>query len=127
MAYAQDGAPVIPAPLFNHRATVWRHREKRVPGLREVTRQWGRVAGAQRIGLVLSVNRERREDTGGGERTTGEYAAVCNRRADVKEGDVLEVYRGPMAPVNLRVDERDATSERTAELLAVPYIGKLAS
>ena len=118
---------MIPGPLFDHRATVWRHRELRGASFREKTRQWSRVSSAKRIGLLLSVNRERREDTGAGERTTGEYAGVCNARVDVCEGDVLEVYDGRMAPLNLKVDEHDALGGMTAELVMVPFTGTLAS
>ncbi len=92
---------MIPAALFDHRATVWRYREKRGTSLREKTRQWRRVPKARRTGLRLRANREARDDTGGGERTTGEYTAVCNPWVDVVEGDVLEVYSGRMAPLNL--------------------------
>lgn len=118
---------MIPAPLFDHHATVWRHRERTGTQLREVTRQWSPVKNSRRIGLILSVTRERREDTGAGERTTGEYAGLCNTYVDVEEGDVLEVYAGRMAPIQLRVDQHDAEGGMNAELVLVPYTGKLAS
>ena len=98
---------MIPAPLLDHRATVWRYLEKRGSSLLETTRQWGRVSTAQRMGLLLEANREARDDTGGGERTTGEYSGTCNAHVDVCEGDVLEVYSGPNAPINLKVEGRD--------------------
>jgi len=118
---------VIPAALFDHRATVWRYRELRGASFREKTRQWKRVSTARRMGLLLKANREARDDTGAGERTTGEYAGTCNARADVCEGDVLEVYYGRMAPVNLKVEAHDAVGGMTAELVMVPFVGKLAS
>ena len=118
---------MIPAPLLDHRATVWRYRELRGTSLREKTRQWGRVSRARRIGLILKANRERRDDTGAGERTTGEYMGVCNATVDVCEGDVLEVYSGRMSPINLRVEEHDAPGGQTAELLLIPFTGTLAS
>lgn len=117
----------LPATLFDHRATVWRFREKRGAALREKTRQWRRVQKARRIGLRLKVNHESRADTGGGERTTGEYAGVCNARIDILEGDVLEVYFGPTAPIELKVDERDPAGGMTAALTLVPFTGTLAS
>ncbi len=118
---------MIPAALFDHRATVWRYRELRGATFREKNRQWSQVKNSKRIGLILSVTRERREDTGGGERTTGEYAGACNAHVDVEEGDVLEVYSGRMSPVNLEVDEHDAPGGMTAELVLVPFTGTLAS
>ena len=118
---------MIPAALFDHHATVWRHREVVGASLREKTRQWSRVSTARRIGLLLKVVRERREDTGAGERTTGEYEGFCNARVDVCEGDVLEVYSGRNAPVNLKVDEHDAPGGLTAEMVLVPFVGELAS
>ena len=118
---------MIPAPLFDHRATVWRYREPRGASLREKTRQWNRVSSARRVGLILKVNRERRDDTGAGERTTGEYSGVCNARIDMCEGDVLEVYSGRMSPLNLKVEEHDAPGGQTAELVMVPFTGTLAS
>ncbi len=118
---------MIPAPLFDHRATVWRYREKRGSSLREITRQWVRVPQARRIGMLLKVNNERRADTGGGERTVGEYEGTCNAHVNVLEGDVLEVYSGRMAPINLKVQGHDAVGGMTAALVMVPFVGKLAS
>ena len=118
---------MIPAPLFNHRATVWRYREIRGASFREKVRQWSRVSSARRVGLILTTNREARDDTGAGERTTGEYAAACNAHVDVCEGDVLEVYSGRMAPLNLKVEAHDAAGDLTAELVMVPFTGELAS
>ena len=118
---------MIPAPLFDHRATVWRYRELRGESFREKTRQWSRVQGARRIGLILKTDREARDDTGAGERTTGQYAGTCNAHVDVCGGDVLEVYRGRMAPLNLKVEGHDAVGGMTAELVMVPFVGKLAS
>lgn len=118
---------MIPAPLFDHRATVWRYREIRGTSLREKTRQWHRVSSAHRIGLILEAIRERREDTGAGERTTGEYTGTCNARVDVCEGDVLEVYWGRMAPINLKVEGGDAPGGMTRKMDLVPFTGQLAS
>ncbi len=118
---------MIPAPLFDHRATVWRYRELRGSSFREKKRQWKRVSAARRIGLMLTANREARDDTGAGERTTGEYAAVCNARVDVQEGDVLEVYSGRMSPLQLKVEAHDAPGGMTAALVMVPFTGELAS
>ncbi len=118
---------MIPAPFFDHRATVWRYRELRGASLREKTRQWRRVSRSRRIGLLLKVNREAREDTGAGERTTGEYAGTCNAHVDVCEGDVLEVYYGRNAPIQLKVQQLDAVGGMTAELVMVPFTGQLAS
>lgn len=118
---------MIPAPLFDHRATVWRYRELRGAALREKTRQWKRVTTARRMGLLLKVNREARDDTGAGERTTGEYAGTCNAHVDVQGGDVLEVYYGRHAPIQLKVEQLDAVGGMTAELVMVPFVGKLAS
>lgn len=118
---------MIPAPLFDHHATVWRYRELRGASFREKTRQWSRVQGARRIGLILQVNREARDDTGAGERTTGEYAGTCDAHVDVQGGDVLEVYGGRMAPLNLKVEEHDAAGGMTAALVMVPFVGELAS
>ena len=118
---------MIPAALFDHRATVWRYNELRGASLLEKTRQWRRVSTAKRIGLILEVNREARDDTGAGERTTGQYAGTCNAHVDVRGGDVLEVYRGRMAPLNLKVEEHDGAGGMTAALVMVPFVGKLAS
>ncbi len=118
---------MIPAALCDHRATVWRYRELTGSGLLETTRQWRRVASARRIGLILEVDRQARDDTGAGERTTGQYAGKCNARVDVRGGDVLEVYRGRHAPITLKVEQLDALGGMTAELVMVPFIGKLAS
>ncbi|MDK1102494.1 MAG: hypothetical protein QGD93_02555 [Actinomycetota bacterium] len=118
---------MIPAPLFDHRATVWRYRELRGASLREKTRQWRRVSSARRVGLILKTDREAREDTGAGERTTGAYSAVCNAHIDVTEGDVLEVYSGRMSPLQLKVEAHDAAGGMTAVLGMVPFTGQLAS
>ncbi len=118
---------MIPAPLFDHHATVWRYRELRTAALRNRERQWSKVATARRIGVLVKAVRERRDDTGAGERTTGEYAGVVNARVDVCEGDVLEVYDGPTSPINLKVDGRDVVGGMTAELVLVPFVGELAS
>ena len=118
---------MIPAPLFDHHATVWRYSEARGASLREKVRQWKRVSTARRTGLLLKANREGREDTGAGERTTGEYSAVCNAYVDVCEGDVLEVYAGWMAPIKLKVEAHDAVGGDTAEMVLVPFTGTLAS
>ena len=118
---------MIPAALFDHRATVWRYRELRGSSFREKTRQWKRVSTARRMGLFLKVNREARDDTGAGERTTGEYSGTCNAHVDVQGGDVLEVYYGRHAPLNLKVEEHDAPGGQTAALVMVPFVGELAS
>ncbi len=118
---------MIPGAIFDHHATVWRYGEARGASLREKVRQWKQVEGAKRIGLLLTANREAREDTGAGERTTGEYAGTCNARVDVTGGDVLEVYDGRHAPLNLKVEEHDAPGGMTAELVLVPFTGELAS
>ncbi len=119
---------MIPAPLLDHHATVWRPSEKRgTSGLRDTIRSWTKVEGSKRVGLILKVNHERRADTGGGERTDGEYDGICNAEVDVSEGDVLEVYSGRMSPVNLKVDQHDAAGGMSAELVLIPFTGKLAS
>ena len=118
---------MIPAPLFDHHATVWRYNELRGSALLDTSRQWKQVAKARRIGLILEVNREARDDTGAGERTTGQYTGTCNAHVDVRGGDVLEVYRGRMAPLKLKVEEHDAAGGMTAALVMVPFVGKLAS
>ncbi len=118
---------MIPAPLFDHRATVWRYLELRGSALLETTRQWKQVAGARRIGLILEVDRAARDDTGAGERTTGQYTGKVNARVDVRGGDVLEIYLGRMAPLKLKVEEHDAVGGMTAALVMVPFVGKLAS
>ncbi len=118
---------MIPATFFDHRATVWRYHELRGAALLEPTRQWKRVASARRMGLLLEVNNQGRDDTGAGERTTGQYGGTCNAHVDVRGGDVIEVYRGRHAPISLKVEERDATGGMTAALVMVPFIGKLAS
>ena len=118
---------MIPAPLFDHRATVWRYRELRGASLLEKARQWRRVASSRRIGLLLKVNREAREDTGAGERTTGEYTGTCNAHVDLRGGDVLEVYYGRHAPLQLKVEQLDAIGGMAAEFLMVPFTGELAS
>ena len=118
---------MIPGALFDHRATVWRYLEARGASLREKSRQWKRVTTARRIGLLLKANREAREDTGAGVRTTGEYSGSCNAHVDVCEGDVLEVYDGRMSPINLKVEAHDAAGGMTAELVLVPFTGTLAS
>ncbi len=118
---------MIPAALFDHRATVWRYRELRGAALREKTRQWKRVSTSRRMGLLLTVDREARDDTGGGERTTGQYAGTCNARVDIQGGDVLEVYYGRHAPIQLKVEQHDAVGGMTADLVMVPFVGELAS
>lgn len=116
---------MIPAPLLDHHASVWRYSEKRgTSGLRETVRTWTK---GKRVGLILKVNHERRADTGGGERTDGEYDGICNAEADIRSGDVLEVYSGRMSPLNLEVDEHDAAGGMSAAMVLVPYTGKLAS
>ncbi len=118
---------MIPAPLFDHRATVWRYRELRGSAFREKTRQWRRVTSSRRVGLMLKVDREARDDTGAGERTTGQYAGTCNAHVDVQGGDVLEVYYGRHSPIQLKVEQLDAVGGMTAELVMVPFTGELAS
>ena len=118
---------MIPAPFFDHRATVWRYNELRGASLLQKTRRWKQVASSRRIGLMLEVNRQARDDTGAGERTTGQYAGTCNAHIDVRGGDVLEVYRGRLAPLKLKVEQLDAVGGQTATLVMVPFVGKLAS
>ena len=55
---------MIPAALFDHRATVWRYRELRGASFREKTRQWKRVTDARRWGLPLKGHRGARRGTG---------------------------------------------------------------
>jgi hypothetical protein len=73
----------------------------------------------------LKTNAENRDDLGAGERTTGQYAGTCNARVDVRGGDVLEVYRGRMAPLKLKVEAHDSVGGMTATLGLVPFVGKL--
>ena len=118
---------MIPAPLFDHHAAVWRYQELRGASLREKTHRWKRVTDARHVGLLLKADRENRDDTGAGERTTGQYSATCNAYVDVIEGDVLEVYSGRMSPITLKVEAHDAVGGMTAALGLVPFVGKLAS
>lgn len=118
---------MIPAPLLDHRATVWRYSEVRGASLLEKNRQWKRVTTARRMGLILKASREARGDTGAGERTVGEYSGACNAHVDVCEGDVLEVYWGRNAPINLKVEAHDASGGQNADLVMVPWTGELAS
>lgn len=118
---------MIPGPIFEHRASVWRYGENRGAEFREKVRNWYKVSTASRIGLLLKANREARDDTGGGERTTGEYSGACNAHVDVCEGDVLEVYSGRMAPIQLKVEAHDGVGGMTADLVLVPFVGELAS
>ncbi len=118
---------MIPANIFDHHATVWRYRELRGTSLREQVRKWTKVAGSRRVGLLLKVGREARDDTGAGERTTGEYTGTLNAHIDVQGGDVLEVYSGPLSPLQLKVEEIDPAGGMTVALMAVPFTGELAS
>ena len=87
---------MIPATSFDHTVTVWAPKpEGELGTLRTVLRKFARVQGAERVRMKVYVTRERREDTGGGDRTTGEYKALCRYGVEVKTGDVLEVLEGP--------------------------------
>lgn len=114
---------MIPAAMFDHRATVWSPDEKTGGTFREVERRWKR--GQQRVGLKLDTTSERRDDTGGGERTLGVWKGICALRVSVAEGDVLEVYSGPMAPLNLKVDGVHRPGRSHTQLVLAPFSGKL--
>lgn len=109
--------------MLDHRATVWTPDEKTGSSFREVVRGWKR--GQERLPVKLDTTRERRENTGGGERITGEWKGLCALSAKVCEGDVLEVHRGPMAPVNLKVDQVHRPGRSHTELVLVAFSGKL--
>ena len=113
----------MPSAMLDHRATVWSPLEKTGSSFREVVRKWKR--GQEQLRVKLDTTRERREDTGAGERVTGEWKGLCSLSSRVGEGDVLEVYRGPMAPVNLKVDQVHRPGRSHTELVMVPFSGKL--
>ncbi len=109
--------------MFDHTATVWSPDEETGSSFREVVRNWKRGQG--RLRLKIDTTRERREDTGGGERTTGEWKGLASLSASVCDGDVLEVFSGPMSPVQLKVDQVHRPGRSHTELVLVPFTGKL--
>ncbi len=109
--------------MLDHRATVWAPDDETGGSFREVVRGWKR--GQERLPVKLDTTRERRENTGGGERTTGEWKGIAPLSARVCEGDVLEVYSGPMSPVELKVDQVHRPGRSHTELVLVPFTGKL--
>lgn len=113
----------LPATTFDHRATVWGQSEEKGSTFREKRRRWKRVE--ERVPCMIYPTRERREDSGGGERTTGEWKALAPFGAKLEEGDVLEVYSGPMAPVQLKVDQVHRPGRSHTQLVLVDFSGKL--
>lgn len=114
---------MIPATTYDHRATVWGQTEEKGATYREKRRRWKRVQ--ERVPVKVYPTRERREDTGGGDRTTGEWKGIAPIGAKVCEGDVLEVHTGPMAPVNLKVDQMHKPGGNHTALVLVDFQGKL--
>lgn len=119
---------MIPGPAtYDHRANVWAQRDEVGATFREKRRRWKRVQ--ERVWCKVYPTRERREDTGGGERTTGEWKAILPNSAEVVEGDVLELYDGPQAPEQLKVDQAHRPGGRGPgghlELVLVDFKGKL--
>lgn len=112
---------------YDHTATVWRSTESRSAGLRDVTRSWAKVAAATGIRIGVQVLRERRDDTGGGERTTGEYSGYGPAALDLEEGDVVQLTAGPEAPATLEVDRACRPQNRHLELTLIAWPGELPS
>lgn len=109
---------------YDHTVTVWRSTESR-GALREVTRSWSKVAGAIGTRMGVQPRRERRQDTGGGERVTGEYAGYGPAGLDVQEGDVVQVTAGPEAPCSLLVDAASRPLGHHLEATMVSWKGEL--
>lgn len=112
----------LPATTFDHRATVWIQSDAKGATFRETVRRWKRSHG---VPCMIYPTRERRDDTGGGERTTGEWKALAPFGAKIEEGDVLEVYSGPMAPVKLKVDQVHRPGRSHTQCVLVDFSGRL--
>ncbi len=113
----------LPAATFDHRARVWAQSDEKGPTFRETVRGWKPVE--ERVPCMIYPTRERRDDTGGGERTTGEWKALAPFGAKIEEGDVLEVYAGPMAPVELKVDQVHRPGRSHTQCVLVDFSGRL--
>lgn len=107
--------------------TVWEPREERGAPFREKRRRWKRRVGLDRLKVQLMVTRERIENSGGGERTGGEYKALCRAKAEVCEGDILEVIAGPGSPATLRVEQVHRPDNNHTQLVLIPWVGELDS
>lgn len=109
---------------FDHTVTVWRSTESR-GSLREVIRSWAKVPAATGVRIGFQTKRERREDPGGGERTTGEYAGYAPASLDVEEGDVIQVLAGPSAPMQVEVDSAYPPRGHHMQLVLIEWKGTL--
>lgn len=117
---------MIPSTHFDHRASVWRFQERESATLRVKERQWGPVAGSDDVPVALQAQRQTWEDRPGGQKVGGEWKAFAHADMDVLEGDVLEVYEGPLAPMNLEVDSAYPPRSHHMELVLIPWDGSLA-
>lgn len=113
----------VPATVLDHRVTAWRYTESR-GAFRETLRGWGKIPGLEDFGMKVTVTRERVEDSGGGERTGGEYSGLCDF-VELVEGDVIELVEGAEAPATLKVDEAYHPVRDHTELVLVPWVGDL--
>lgn len=114
----------VPVTVLDHLVCVWRYTET-TGTLRETLRKWDRVPGYEEVGMKITVSSERQEDTGGGERTGGEYAGLCDFAEDIVEGDVIELVEGAEAPATLKVEEVYHPVRDHTELVMLPWLGDL--
>lgn len=111
--------------VLDHAATVWRFTESQSTTLRVKERDWVRVPNHDGVRVSLQSRRETWDDPGGGQKSVGEWAAYAPPGLDILEGDVLEVYEGPNAPVRLEVDSVRCPRGHHTELVLVSWEGKL--
>lgn len=122
---------MIGGVAYDHRVTVWGSQDVRGATFGDVEREWSRVPGMSDVRMKITPTRETRSDEGPGERVVGEYEAFAASRANIVEGDVLEVLEGPEASRNpdrvrkLRVDAAYPNGMHQTELVLTHWDGAL--
>lgn len=116
---------MISSALLDHTAAVWRFSESKSASLRFRERDWVRVPNHDSIEITVQTRRESWDNPGGGQKPVGEWAAYGPPTMDVREGDVLEIYEGPNAPMKLEVDSARCPRGHHTELVLVSWEGRL--
>lgn len=93
--------------------------------LRVKERSWEPVASNDDVPMALQTRRGTWEDRQGGEKVGGEWQAFAHAGMDVLAGDVLEVFDGPLAPMNLEVDDAYTPRGHHMQLVLIPWDGSL--
>lgn len=116
---------MIGGVLYDHTVTVWRFRESESSTLRVKERRWAPVSGEDGVRLSIQTRRESWDNPGGGQKAVGEYSGYGPPNLDILEGDVLEVYEGPEAPMKVEVDSARRPRGHHTELVLISWQGSL--